>query len=186
MDITGKLVRLRALRAEDAAPMAHLLADPRVVANLEHWAQPPYTVEQASAWLAAELPGTVRWAIESLEDGAYIGNTGLDSIDHHNRHCSWGIWIGPPERWGRGCGTEACILAVEYAFRHLAMEKVCLYVYAGNDRARRVYARAGFGSEGTCRRHFWRDGELIDVEMMAVFSDNPLYAGHVATVPPPG
>ena len=72
------------------------------------------------------------------------------------------------------------MLAVEYAFRHLAMEKVCLYVYAGNDRARHVYEKAGFVSEGTQRRHFWRDGELIDVELMAVFSDNALYAERIA------
>jgi len=93
MDIEGGLVRLRAERTDDAVRMAELLADPRVVANLDHWAQPPYTLEQARAWLAAETPGNIRWAIESLEDGAYLGNTGLHAIDHHNRHCGWGIWI---------------------------------------------------------------------------------------------
>jgi RimJ/RimL family protein N-acetyltransferase len=115
-----------------------------------------------------------------VADGAYIGGTGLHDIDHHNRHCAWGIWIGPPQRWGRGYGTEACMLSVEYAFRHLAMEKVSLHVYEGNDRARRSYEKAGFVSEGTLRRHFWRDGELIDVEMMAAFRDNPLYAQRIA------
>jgi diamine N-acetyltransferase len=180
MDVTGRLVRLRALRADDAPRMTELLADPRVVANLEHWAQPPHTLEMSQAWIATEPPNTVRWAIEALDDGAYIGGTGIDSIDHHNRHCSWGIWIAPPERWGRGYGTETCMLSIEYAFRQLAMEKVCLYVYAGNDRAQHVYEKAGFVSEGTQRRHFWRDGELINVEIMAVFSDNPLYKQRIA------
>ena len=183
MDVTGRLVRLRALRAEDAPRTAELLADPRVVSFLAQWSHGPYSVEQARAWIATDLPGSVRWALECVADGAYIGGIGLHDIDHHNRHCSWGIWIAPPERWGHGYGTEACMLSVEYAFRYLAMEKVYLYVYSGNDRARRSYEKAGFTSEGVRRRHFWRDGELIDVEMMAVFRDHPLYANRIAPVP---
>jgi RimJ/RimL family protein N-acetyltransferase len=75
------------------------------------------------------------------------------------------------------------MLSVEYAFRYLAMEKVSLYVYSGNDRARRSYEKAGFATEGILRRQYWRDGDLIDVEMMAVFRDHPLYANRIAPVP---
>ena len=88
----------------------------------------------------------------------------------------WGIWIGPPQRWSHGFGTEACRLAVGYAFNQLAMEKVSLDVYQGNDRARRSYEKAGFASEGLLRRHLWLDGHFVDVEVMAVFRDHPLYA----------
>jgi RimJ/RimL family protein N-acetyltransferase len=183
MDVTGQLVRLRPLRPEDAPAIAAALADPRVVANLAQWAHGPYSVEQARTWTATTSPNEVHWAIDCLADDAFIGTTGLHAIDHRNRHCGWGIWIGPPERWGHGFGTETCMLAVEYAFRYLAMEKVWLYVYAGNDRARRSYEKAGFTTEGIRRRHYWRDGQLIDVEMMAVFSDNPLYASRVAPIP---
>jgi RimJ/RimL family protein N-acetyltransferase len=182
MDVTGRLVRLRARRAEDAPAVAELLADRRVVANLAQWSHGPYSVEQARTWLTTETPDAVLWAIECIADGVLLGTTGFHAIDHRNRHCGWGIWIGPPERWGHGYGTEACMLSVEYAFRYLAMEKVCLDVYAGNDRARRAYEKAGFVSEGINRRHYWRDGELIDVEMMAVFRDHPLYANRIAPV----
>lgn len=182
MDITGRLVRLRARRLEDAPAIAECLADPRVVANLAQWSHGPYSLEQARDWTMTTAPGEVQWSIECNADGAFIGATGLHAIDHRNRHCSWGIWIGPPERWGHGYGTEACMLAVEYAFRYLAMEKVWLYVYAGNDRGRRAYVKSGFTSEGIRRRHYWRDGELIDVEMMAVFRDNPLYANRIAPI----
>ena len=75
------------------------------------------------------------------------------------------------------------MLSVEYAFRYLAMEKVCLDVYAGNLRGKRAYEKAGFVSEGILRRHYWTDGDLIDVERMAVFRDHPLYANRIAPVP---
>jgi RimJ/RimL family protein N-acetyltransferase len=183
MDVTGRLVRLRAVQMEDAPAIARLLADPRVVAGLAQWSHGPYPVEQAREWVMARPPDSVQWAIECIEDGAFIGTTGFHGIDHRNRHCGWGIWIAPPDRWGHGYGTEACMLSVEYAFRYLAMEKVWLYVYQGNDRARRSYEKAGFISEGVRRRHYWSDGALIDVEMMAVFRDNPLYASRIAPIP---
>ncbi|MDQ6846133.1 MAG: GNAT family N-acetyltransferase [Candidatus Dormibacteraeota bacterium] len=187
MDITGTLVQLRALRPDDAPTIAELLADPRVVANLAEWSHGPYSVEHARTFVAstltdAPLPDQVIWAIERIADGAFLGSTGLHAIDRRNRHCGWGIWLGPPEQWGRGYGTEACMLAVEYAFRFQAMEKVHLCVYAGNDRARRSYEKAGFVSEGIRRQHYWRDGALIDVELMAVFRDNPLYTERIAPI----
>ncbi len=176
MDLTGRLVRLRPAELEDAPAIAALLADPRVVANLAQWSHAPYPVERAREWVRATPPDELHWAIECIADGAFIGVTGFHAIDHRNRNCSWGIWTGPPERWGHGFGTEACMLSVDYAFRYLAMEKVWLYVYDGNDRARRSYEKAGFVSEGVQRRHYWGDGALVDVELMAVFHDNPLYA----------
>ena len=182
MDVTGRLVRLRPLSPDDAPAITEALADPRVVVNLAQWSHAPYSLEQARAWTQSAGPDEVIWAIECIADGAFIGTTGLHAIDHRNRHCGWGIWIGPPDRWGHGFGTEACMLSVEYAFRVLAVEKVWLYVYSGNDRARRSYLRAGFTSEGVRRRHYWRDGALIDVEMMAVFSDNPLYESRIAPI----
>ena len=183
MDVTGRLVRLRALRAEDAAATAELLADPSVVAGLAQWSHAPSTLEQAREWVAVTPPDQLHWAIECRADGAFLGTTGFHAIDHRNRHCGWGIWTGPPERWGHGFGTEACVLSVNYAFRYLAMEKVWLYVYQGNDRARRSYEKAGFVSEGVRRRHDWSTGALIDVEMMAVFADNALYTSGIAPVP---
>ncbi len=181
MDITGRLVRLRAFRPDDAPRIVEVLADPRVVEHLDQWSRAPYTEAMAAAWVAGEgVPPGIHWAVECREDGAFIGSTGLEDIDHVNRRCEWGIWTGPPQRWGRGYGTEACMLAVEYAFRHLALEKVVLEVYAGNPRARRAYEKAGFAREGLLRRHHWRDGALIDVEMMAVFRDNPLYGERIA------
>ncbi|PZR80913.1 MAG: N-acetyltransferase [Candidatus Aeolococcus gillhamiae] len=183
MDITGELVRLRAFRPDDAPAIAEALADPRVVAYLAQWAHGPYTLEQARAWTTEPAtPGALNFAIESIADGAFVGSTGFHDIDHHNRHCGWGIWIGPPHHWGKGYGTEACVLSVEYAFRFLAMEKVHLYVYAGNDRARPSYEKAGFVSEGIRRRHYWRDGALTDVELMAVFRDHPLYSERIAPI----
>jgi len=176
MDLIGETVRLRAYTDADAAFFASALVDPEVVRFLADWARVPYGPREALEYVRTPRPDTVSWTIQCRADGLAIGTTGLHRIDHRNRNCIWGIWISPPDRWDHGFGTEACRLAVGYAFTQLGMEKVSLDVYEGNDRGRRSYEKAGFSREGVFRRHLWLDGRLVDVEVMAVFRDHPLYA----------
>ena len=176
MDVIGEKVRLRATTDADAEFFAATLTDPEVVRYLSAWAWVPYGPREALDWVRSTHPDSVHWTIECLADGQPIGSTGLHQINHRNRNCEWGIWIGPPSRWNQGFGTEACRLAVGYAFTHLAMEKVSLDVYQGNERARRSYQKAGFVREGVLKRHYWLGGALVDLEIMSVFRDHALYA----------
>lgn len=176
MDITGRLVKLRAFRPEDARPIAEALADPEIVSNLANWSWGPYGLNDAQEFISRREPGQLAWAIECLADGTLVGATGFQHVDPRNRHCEWGIWIGPKSRWGHGYGSEACQLAVRFAFHQLGMEKVWLFVYEGNDRGRRAYEKAGFRVEGTLERHVFKDGRFINVYLMAVFRDHHLYA----------
>jgi len=176
VDLIGELVKLRAYRHEDAEPMQRNLSDPEVVRYLANWSWRPYGAADALDFLNRHDPSRILWAVECRADGAFIGGTGLHQLDFRNRNCHWGIWIGPPERWGKGYGTEACRLSVRFAFRQLGMEKVYLHVYEGNDRGRRAYEKAGFRVEGTLPRHTWLDGRLVTTYLMAVYRDDPTYA----------
>jgi RimJ/RimL family protein N-acetyltransferase len=176
MDLTGALVRLRAPRPEDAEPMVGILADPDVVAGLTGWAWGPYGLEDAQRFIDGQREDAVQWAIEDRADGAFAGMTGLVDIDDRCRHCWWEIWIGPPSRWRRGLGSEACAMVTRFAFDHLGMEKVCLRVYESSAGARRIYERAGYQLEGSLPRDSMVDGRLITLHIMSAFRDHPLYA----------
>ncbi len=177
MDITGKLVRLRALRPDDAQAIAANVSDPEVVRHLASWSWGPYSVDDAQEYISRHRDASsVQWAVEALEDGYFIGTTGLHGIDQRHRHCHWGILLGPPSRWGKGYGTEACRLATGFAFLHLGMEKVYLYFYEGNERGRRAYEKAGYRVEGVLPRHVWQDGDLKTAYLMAAYRDDPMYA----------
>jgi RimJ/RimL family protein N-acetyltransferase len=177
VDVTGRLVRLRALRREDAQAIVANVADPEVVRYLDSWAWGPYGREQAEEFIARRDEHTVNWAVEELEGRRCIGVTGLHDIDLRHRHCFWGIHIGPPSIWGRGYGTEACRLATDFAFKHLGMEKVYLRVYEPNRRGLRAYEKAGYRVEGTLPRDHWMEGDLVTTYLMAVYRDDPGYAG---------
>jgi RimJ/RimL family protein N-acetyltransferase len=175
MDLTGSRVRLRELREEDAPLIVEHVRDPEVVRFLESWAWRPYGLEDARDFIRRRDPGALVWGIECLEDGAFIGSTALRELDFRDRNCEWGIYVAPRERWGKGYGTEACRLAVGYAFGQLGMEKVYLSVHEGNDRGRRAYEKAGFKLEGTLPRNHLMEGRLVTTYVMAVYRDDPLY-----------
>ena len=69
---------------------------------------------------------------------------------------------------GRGHGTRAVALALDYAFARLGWVKAEATVYVGNDVSRRAFERNGFGLEGTirksvCKRGVWRDEWLLGI-----------------------
>jgi RimJ/RimL family protein N-acetyltransferase len=70
-----------------------------------------------------------------------IGNTNLFNVDLHNGTADFGILIGEPDAWGKGYGTEATRLMLDYAFDVLGLHNVQLQVYSNNERAVRVGVR---------------------------------------------
>ena len=95
-----------------------------------------------------------------------IGTAGLMSIHHLHRTAEFGIGIGERDCWGRGYGTEATRLILDYAFNVLALHNVMLRVFSYNERAIRAYLRVGFREIGR-RRQAQRIGSRVyDVVLM--------------------
>lgn len=80
-----------------------------------------------------------------------IGGVGLRHISPTHRNAELGIAIGEKDCWGKGYGTEAVRLMLDYAFTVLGLHNVMLSTYSYNERAIRAYQRAGFREFG--RRH---------------------------------
>jgi RimJ/RimL family protein N-acetyltransferase len=80
-----------------------------------------------------------------------IGKTGLSSINYMHLTAELGIVIGEPDCRGKGYGTEATRLLLDYAFTTLGLHNVFLRVYAYNAPAIRAYEKAGFKEIGRRR-----------------------------------
>ena len=95
-----------------------------------------------------------------------IGTAGLIAINAAHRTAELGIGIGEQDCWGKGYGTEATRLVLDYAFTMLGLHNVMLRAFSYNERAIRVYQRAGFQEIGR-RREAQRVGSrAFDVIMM--------------------
>lgn len=89
-----------------------------------------------------------------------IGLTNLRDIDHVHRTAEFGIGIGERDCWGKGYGTEATILVLDYVFNVLGLHNVLLDTTTFNERAVRAYTRAGFREIGR-RRQAHRVGDNV-------------------------
>jgi RimJ/RimL family protein N-acetyltransferase len=86
------------------------------------------------------------WAVED-RSGALIGRISLRDIDNHKAHARLGITFGAPYI-GRGLGTEALRMFLDYYFADLGFQVMLLDVAAPNQRAVRAYEHLGFSHVG--------------------------------------
>ena len=100
-----------------------------------------------------------------------LGTTGLHAIDERNGTAEFGAMLGAESR-GRGYGTEATRLTLDYAFTARGLRNVQLRVAACNSAAMRVYQKVGFREIGRQRQSHRHGGRLWDtVYMQALARD---------------
>lgn len=106
-----------------------------------------------------------------------IGLVELRHLDRANGTADFGILIGEKDCWGKGYGTEATQLMLDYGFTILGLHNVLLTTAAYNVRAQRAYMRAGFREIGR-RREVIRLGERryddVYMECLATEFHSPL------------
>lgn len=80
------------------------------------------------------------------ETGTFIGTAELYDVTPVD--ATLGIIIGERSHWNRGYGPEAVRALLRHAFETLGLERVRLYTYADNPRARRAFRKVGFHEVG--------------------------------------
>jgi RimJ/RimL family protein N-acetyltransferase len=83
-----------------------------------------------------------------------IGSTGLKKIDYNHKNAEFGITIGDKNYWGKGIGTEATKLIVDFGFKALKLNSIYLAVFGKNKAGQKAYKRVGFKKTGLLRQHF--------------------------------
>ncbi len=101
-------------------------------------------------------------------DDRLLGDINLEVTHWNCREAFVGLGIGPRDFWGRGYGTEAMQLALEYAFLEVNLERVTLTVFEYNPRAIRSYEKCGFRHEGRLRGALLREGKRWDMLYMGI------------------
>jgi len=171
--IRGEQVFLRPSEREDLPLFVRWFNDIDVLRNLAMFA--PMSDAAEAAWfdrmLAAQGSTNYHFVICLLTDGHPIGTIGLHGLDLQNGSADFGIAIGEKSEWSKGHGTDALRAMCDFGFGEVRLERISLLVYAGNDRARRSYEKAGFVHEGTLRRAHFARGEHHDVHVMSLLRD---------------
>ena len=164
----GTKVYLRPLDQEDAPRIVPWFNDPEVSRTIAMYLPLNRLGEEAFIAKLYQSDHDIVLGIAARESDALVGVTGLHQIDYKNRHANFGITIGEPIEWGKGYGTEATALMVEYAFETLNLNRVRLLVFEYNERGQRTYERVGFRREGVLRQEHFHAGRYWDTFTMAI------------------
>jgi len=118
-------------------------------------------------------PAQVLFAIRKLNAAEIVGFVVLKNIQPVHRSADIGVRIGLEGERGKGLGTRAVALALDYAWNTLNLNRIGLTVLANNTRAIASYKSAGFVEEGRLRQANFMDGKWVDVVIMgALRPDN--------------
>lgn len=131
----------------------------------------PEPAETVSAWYERQIASAeITFVIYELATWRPLGTATLYDVHHGYRRASFGIMIGEAAARGRGYGTEATRLILEYAFTVLELHNVMLTVNAYNVAGIRAYTRAGFrefGRRRECRPHQGTAHDVIYMDCLA-------------------
>ncbi|MFC7488125.1 GNAT family N-acetyltransferase [Knoellia sp. CPCC 206453] len=157
-------LRLRPFEDSDAEALFALHSDAHV---LRYWDSPPWT-ERARAQAFIERcrqlaqDGTgARWAVDRLEDGAFLGWCALTGWNSDFRSAGLGFCF-TQAAWGQGHATETALAVLQWAYSALDLNRVQAEADTRNAACARVLEKVGFVQEGTLRQDCIVDGDVSD------------------------
>lgn len=161
----GERLILTAIRESDMAIIEKWMNDVHFLRHYDMLAAVPQTDHQTKKGILemAESSNGYLFAIRKREEEELLGITGLIDIQWTNQVGTFFIGIGHTVDAGKGYGLEALLLMLDFAFNELNLYRVQLNVISYNERAIRLYEKAGFRREGVFRELLQRDNQRFDL-----------------------
>lgn len=165
----GRLVRLVPLDERHFENYVEWLNDPEVTEHLLLFDHPLTRLAEREWFERASKPSEtdVVFAVESL-DGTHLGTSGLHDIHHRHGTADSGSFIGVKEAWGKGFGTDACLVRARYAFEVLNLRTLFSSHLGGNERSGRMLSRCGYREYGVAPRKYWKRGRYRDEHLFVL------------------
>lgn len=136
-----------------------------------------YNIEETKNFVTEVILGSQLskcYLVIERKNNKPIGVVSLINIDYKNQNAECIIDIGDKEAWGKGYGTEAMKLLLDYAFLEMNLHRIFLRVFSFNERAIKLYERLGFQQEGIFIESVFRDGKWHDIIQMSILQNEYL------------
>ena len=169
--IVGDRVYLSPINLDDLEMYTKWMNDIKVVGNLGNYHRMFNLSTEKSALEDLTKDGQ-NYAIILNDGDLLIGGIGLADLNHIYRTATVGLFIGEAEHRGKGFGTEAMHLIIEYGFKTLNLHNIMLTVRSDNMQAIACYKKVGFTEFGRRREARYVDGRYLDTVYMEVLDAN--------------
>jgi ribosomal-protein-alanine N-acetyltransferase len=168
--LSDEVVRLRLMTEADIPAIVEAVQDPEIPRYTT--VPDPYGEPEARHWqrmattglrIGTELPAL----IVDPDDDRLLGAVGLHNLNPETGRCSAGYWVAAPAR-RRGVARRALNLLCAYAFEHLGVRRIELWIEPANPASLRVAESVGFTREGLLRSFMQVGGRRRDMLMYSL------------------
>ena len=168
--LDGKKVFLRPIQMEDTSLIVRWRNNKNVQHNFVF--QEVFTDEMHENWMRTRIASgdVVQYIIVAKEENLPIGSIYFRDIDAKNHSAEYGIFIGEDSARGKGYGSEAAKLFVDFGLSELNLHRIMLRVFADNSQAIQSYRNAGFVKEGVARDMVYQNGTYRDMVFMSIIA----------------
>lgn len=161
--IKGKQIYLRPITIEDTENVVRWRNDKKIVENFIY--RENISEEDHLNWFhnKVEAGKVIQFIICDLQTDKPLGSIYLQNFQETSRQAEEGIFLGEEEAYGRGIGTEAAKLVLEYAFSTLKLHKLTARVLSYNQGSRKMHEKAGYKMESYLKDELFLDGKYEDL-----------------------
>jgi RimJ/RimL family protein N-acetyltransferase len=163
---------VRDWRQDDAASLAHHANDRRIWVNLRDAFPHPYTIADATAFLATAAAMRPRTWFAVVVNGEAVGGIGYTLHGDVERvSAEIGYWLGTAF-WGRGIMTAALRAVTAHAFQeHPELRRIYAVPYMTSTTSVHILEKVGYRLEGRMRQSAIKDGSVLDQFMYAILRE---------------
>lgn len=163
-------IQIRKWHPDDAAALASVLNNRRILDNLRDGIPYPYTEKDALSFILGMLTededSSFSFAVTA--DDRVIGSIGVFRQQNiHRQTAELGYYLAE-EYWGQGIMTEAVRQICADVFANSDILRIYAEPYAYNTASCRVLEKAGFTFEGVLRQNAVKNGRVLDMRMYAL------------------
>lgn len=161
--IKGSQIYLRPITIEDTDYVVRWRNDKKIVENFIY--RKNISKEEHISWLRnkVETGQVIQFIICDLQTDKPLGSIYLQNFQETSRQAEEGIFLGEEEAYGRGIGTEAAKLVLEYAFTTLKLHKLTARVLSYNQGSRKMHEKAGYKLESYLKDELFLAGKYEDL-----------------------
>lgn len=170
--IEGEQIYLRPITIEDTDMVLKWRNAPHVVQNFIY--RKPITREEHLNWLKnkVETGKVVQFIICDKQTNQPIGSIYIQNIEEEHRKAEEGIFLGETQGFGRGIGSEAAKLMVQFSFEQLGLHKLTARVLSFNTASIRMHEKAGYVQESYLHDELYLDGKFQDLVFLGILNTN--------------
>ena len=162
---------IREWRHGDEESLVRHANNPNVSRTLREIFPYPYTMDDATRWIACASAKSQTTDFAIVVDGEAAGGIGFVLPgDVGRRSAEIGYWLGEA-CWGQGIMTDALRAISDYIFSNFDVCRISSIVFESNPASARVLEKAGYSCEGRQRKAVTKNGVTMDALMYSLIRE---------------